>query len=193
MEDMAEPEQQSIAGRSRSKRDLVLERLLASHETWFDVYRDYEFGGRVFPGYAEFHSHGEQYVLVKRAKLWEVDAFEYLFFVTEDELGAEALGELLAFMTTKAIEKVHPDPNHMTSYLSLVVIANAVDDEARRMASKARFRKNFALGIRGWADLRVAVLDLSDDSVTTNSQGRDMKEALQANLVLPAEDGFSQA
>ena len=42
----------------QDRRQLVLERLLASHETWFDVYRDYEFGGRTFPGYAEFHSHG---------------------------------------------------------------------------------------------------------------------------------------
>ena len=90
----------------REERELVLERLLASHETWFDVYRDYEFGGRVFPGYAEFHSHGEQYVLVKRAKLWEVDAFEYLFFALADDLDQAGLDDLVAFM--KDFEAKHP-------------------------------------------------------------------------------------
>ena len=175
----------------KSRRDLVLERLLVSHETWFDVYRDYEFGGRTFPGYAEFHSHGEQYVLVKRAKLWEVDAFEYLFFVTTDELAQSELDDLVSFMKTKAIEKVHPDPNHMTSYLSLVIVANSVADGVKKQVRHTSFRKNFAFGIRGWADLRLAVLDLSDDSVTTNFQGKEMKDALQANLALPGDTSAS--
>lgn len=171
-----EPEQ------GKTERELVLARLLASHETWFDVHRDYAFGGRVFPGYAEFRSHGEQYVLVKRAKLWEVDAFEYLFFESAEHLDAGTLAGLVKFITTKGMEKVHPEPNHMTSYLSLVVVADAIDDEAKKLARKAKFRKNFALGIRGWADLRLAVIDLSDRSVTTNSQGKEMKATLQANL-----------
>lgn len=171
----------------REERELVLERLLASHETWFDVYRDYEFGGRVFPGYAEFHSHGEQYVLVKRAKLWEVDAFEYLFFALADDLDQAGLDDLVAFMKEQSITKVHPDPNHMTSYLSLVIIANTVADDVKKAARKTRFRKNFALGIRGWADLRLAVLDISDGSVTTNPQGREMKATLEANINVPRE------
>ena len=168
----------------QNRRELVLERLLASHETWFDVYRDYEFDGRVFPGYAEFHSHGEQYVLVKRAKLWEVDAFEYLFFTTADTLHEAELEDLVAFMKTHAIQKVKPEPNHMTSYLSLVIIANNADKDVKRLVRKTHFRKNFALGIRGWADLRLALIDLSDDSVTTNPQGEEMRETLKANLVL---------
>lgn len=166
----------------QDRRQQVLERLLASHETWFDVYRDYDFGGRTFPGYAEFHSHGEQYVLVKRAKLWEVDAHEYLFFNMANTLDDAQLEDLVSFVTTTGLEKVNPEPNHMTSYLSLVIVADNVSDEVKKVVRKTRFRKNFALGFRGWADLRLAVLDLSDDSVTTNSQGKEMLATLQANL-----------
>ena len=43
----------------------VVDRLLAAHEAWFDVERDHRFAGRVFSGYAEFHSSASQYVLVK--------------------------------------------------------------------------------------------------------------------------------
>ena len=166
----------------QDRRQLVLERLLASHETWFDVYRDYEFGGRTFPGYAEFHSHGEQYVLVKRAKLWEVDAHEYLFFTQADTLDHAQLEDLVSFVTTTGLEKVNPEPNHMTSYLSLVIVADDVPAEVKKAARKMRFRKNFKLGLRGWADLRLAVLSLADNSVTTNSQGKEMLATLQANL-----------
>ena len=64
-----------LAGRGE-----VIERLLAAHEAWFDVDRDHRFAGRTFPGYAEFHSCASQYVLVKRAKLWEAASHEHLFF-----------------------------------------------------------------------------------------------------------------
>lgn len=65
----------ALAGRGE-----VIERLLAAHEAWFDVERDHDFAGRTFPGYAEFHSSASQYVLVKRAKLWEAASHEHLFF-----------------------------------------------------------------------------------------------------------------
>lgn len=169
-------------GQIKTERELLIDRLLVSHETWFNVYRDYEYGGRTFPGYAEFHEHGEQYVLVKRAKLWEVDAFEYLFFESVECLDEAMLADLVEFMTTQAIQKVHPDPNHMTSYLSLVVVADRVADGVEKLVRKTKFRKNFALGIRGWADLRLAVVDLSSHSVTTNSQGQDLRPTIEANL-----------
>ncbi|MDO4400830.1 MAG: hypothetical protein Q4D27_07780 [Coriobacteriia bacterium] len=177
----------SATAQEQSERDIVLDRLLASHGTWFDVYRDYEFQGRTFPGYAEFHSHGEQYVLVKRAKLWEVDAHEYLFFHAAEHLDCAQLADLVSFMTEQAIQKVDPQPNHMTSYLSLVIVANEVDDEAKRQVKKTKFRRNFALGIRGWADLRLAAIDLSNKSVTTNSQGKEMLATLRANLEPPRD------
>lgn len=171
----------SAATPAEDAKQLVLKRLLAAHETWFDVSRDHVFGGRTFPGYAEFHSSAEQYVLVKRAKLWEVNAHEYLFFVTADRLTAQRLEDEVAFMTTKALDKVQPNPAHMTSYLSLVVIADAVDDDARRAVKKTRFRKNFKLGFQGWADLRLAVVDLSTSSIITNAMGKELRASLEAN------------
>lgn len=174
-------------GQTKTERELVIERLLVSHETWFNVYRDYEYGGRQFAGYAEFHEHGEQYVLVKRAKIWEVDAFEYMFFESAERLDEELLANLVEFMTTKAINKVHPDPNHMTSYLSLVVVTDHMADGMEKVVRKTKFRKNFALGIRGWADLRLAVVDLSTRSVITNSQGKELRSTLEANLA-PARE-----
>lgn len=160
----------------------TLDRLLAAHETWFDVAHSYEFAGRTFPGYAEFHSTAEKYVLVKRAKLWGASVHEYLFFELSDRLTPSSLDGLLSFMTEKAIEKVQVDAEHMTSYLSLVVIADRVDDDARKAIRKARFRKNYRLGFQGWADLRVAAIDLSDASVTTNVMGRELRATLASNI-----------
>lgn len=166
----------------RERAELLLTRLLHAYEAWYDVERDHEFGGITFPGYAEFHSHGEQYVLVKRAKLWEMDSHDYLFILPVARLDVPVLERLVGFMETSALAKVDPKPNHMQSFLSLVVIAGHVDDDAARRLARTHFRKNFRLGIRGWADLRLASVDLARDQVTTNGAGKALAATLEANL-----------
>lgn len=159
----------ALAGRGE-----VIERLLAAHEAWFDVERDHDFAGRTFPGYAEFHSSVSRYVLVKRAKLWEAASHEHLFFWGTPRLTTGELDDLVGCVTGEGLSLVRPAPDHMTTYLSLAIVADAVDDLAWERVRRTRFRKNFALGWRGWADLRLAVADLSRGRVTTNSQGKPL-------------------
>ena len=169
--------------RAKDEKHLMLKRILAAHEQWFDVRRGYEYAGRIFPGYAEFHSYGEKYVLVKSAKLWEVDTHEYLFFVLADALDETQVRDLVSFMEHDGLKKVVPKPNHMSSAISLVIVADSCTQEAAKAVRKTCFRKNFALGIRGWADLRVAVADLSANRVITNAAGKQLKTTLEANLL----------
>ncbi len=175
----------------------VIERLLAAHEAWFDVERDHRFAGRAFPGYAEFHSSASQYVLVKRAKLWEASSHEYLFFWPTARLTEAELNDLLHFMAREALAKVQLAPDHMCSYLSLVVVADGVDEAVPRLVRRARFRKSFSFGLKGWADMRVAVVDLSARRVWANTQGKPLVETLAANAFAEgapsAEDGRGTA
>ena len=182
----------ALATVALDKQD-VLEVLLRSHEAYFDVTRDYAHAGRDFAGYAEFRSHSAQYVLVKRAKLWEADAFEYIFFDMVDQVDGAWVDEAYRFMTTEAISKVVPDQNHMMSFISLVAIADSVTEDARTKVRKARFRKNFKLGFRGWADLRMAVIDLASMDVVTNGMGKEMKPTLHSCLQAAQERAQTQA
>lgn len=174
---------------SQDTTEQCLERLLKAHEVWFNTEKDHEFRGRVFPGYAEFHAEDSQYVLIKRAKLWEASSHEYLFFVTADHLATPWLSDLIAFMKTEALGKVKLNENHMTSYLSLVVIAQSADDDALKLAKSTRFRKNFAWGFKGWADLRVAVVVLDSGCVVTNPMGKPLALTIERNLLKKGKGG----
>lgn len=169
----------------------MLKRLLAAHETWFDVERGRTVAGRVFPGVAEFHEQGEKYVLTKRAKLWEVASNEYVFFDTVGFLEEGAFGEMVAFMKDEALpEMVHPHPDHMFSNLSLVLIADSVAPGIAKAVRSVRFRKNFKWGLWGWSDLKVAVVDLGSGEVgrvMTNAAGKTLKANLEANLAPEAQ------
>jgi len=179
---------QEQAGLAVPPAELMLKKLLAAHEAWFDVQRDYALGGRTFAGFAEFHSQGEQYVLIKRAKLWEVASHEYLFFDVVDALDAAGFACAVDHMKTHALRLVEPKPNHMCSNISLVVIAGSVDEEVERAVRKVRFRKNFKWGLWGWSDLCVAVVDLARGRILTNAAGKPLRATLQANLVPTANE-----
>ena len=126
-------------------------------------------------------------MLVKRAKLWEAASHEHLFFWDTPRLTAAELDDLVGCITGEGLSLVQPAPDHMTTYLSLAIVADAVDDLAWERVRRTRFRKNFSLGWRGWADLRLAVADLSRGRVTTNSQGKPLGKTLQANAFI--DDG----
>ena len=170
--------------KAQDEKQLVLKRILAAHEAFFDVHRDYEFAGRSFPGFAEFHSFDQQYVLVKRAKLWEANSHEYLFFTYAETFDEAQLDKWVRFMKERGLEKVTSEPNHMSSGLALVVIADNCTEGAKRAVRRVRFRKNFALGFRGWADLRVIVADLSTRCVYANAAGKQVASTIEANLRL---------
>lgn len=167
-----------------AKSELVLERLLAAHGAWFDVSRDVSVAGRAFRALAQFHSFGEQYVLVKRVKLWEAEEHEYMLFDVRDRIDAEAARSYVEFMKNEALELVKPEPNHMSSFRTLVVIANSTSDEACTLFRKTSHRKNFMWGIRGWSDVRLALIDLSKPQgsrVVCNGAAKRIRKSLEAN------------
>lgn len=167
-----------------AKSELVLERLLAAHGAWFDVSRDVTVAGRAFRALAQFHSFGEQYVLVKRVKLWEAEEHEYMLFDVRDHIDAEAARSYVEFMKNEALELVKPEPNHMSSFRTLVVIVNSASDEACSLFRKTSHRKNFMWGIRGWSDVRLALIDLSKPQgsrVVCNGAAKRIRKSLEAN------------
>ena len=167
-----------------AKSELVLERLLAAHGAWFDVTRDVTVAGRAFRALAQFHSFGEQYVLVKRVKLWEAEEHEYMLFDVRDHIDAEAARSYVEFMKNEALELVKPEPNHMSSFRTLVIIANSASDEALSLFRKTSHRKNFMWGIRGWSDVRLALIDLSKPQgsrVVCNGAAKRIRKSLEAN------------
>ena len=61
---------------SKDPLSLLLERLIKAHEAYYDIQRDFSMGDFTFDALAQLHSDTSQYVLVKRAKLWEAHTHE---------------------------------------------------------------------------------------------------------------------
>ena len=171
-----------------TQSQVVLKRLLAAHEAWFDVSRDFTLSDRTFPGFAAFHANDSRYVGSKKVKLWEANSHEYILFDIVEHLEKNAFLRDVDFVKTEGLQLVTLGKDHMSTNLSLVIIADSTEEGIDAVVRGVHWRKNYLLGFKGWTDLRCAVVDLSRDPrkrIITNAAGKQLRQALEANAALP--------
>ena len=157
--------------------------VLARYARSFDVYKEREINGRQYTAYAYFSSLGEKYVLVKKAKLWSVKAFEHVFFLTPEVLTTGLLDDLMRevkeYMEPVLVRhgEKYPEEDHMYTYLTFAILCDRTPDaEVLRAVRKFRFDKGYKFSMRGHAEARLVVADISGKNVWTNPAGLELKK-----------------
>lgn len=154
----------------------ALERLLPSYGRYYDVLPE---APAPFAAAAEFHSHGESYMLVKSAKLWEMDSNEFVYFAAEDALTADAAAERIEKAWALSRDRINPDKNHRNSDVTVIFLADTLDDGARSAVRHTVRSVGYHHGLHGWSNLRLGAIELSTGRVTTNRHGRDLEKLLR--------------
>ena len=163
-----------------------LKDLLYRYQVNFDISENYRLGNVTYPAYAYFHSFSEKYVLRKEAQLWAVNAFEHVFFITENELHKATLDSVRKHIT-EVIEpqlvrkgRKYPQKDHMCSYITFVILTDgALSDEVKKEVKKFRFDKGYMFNFRGHSEARLAVVSMKSEEIVTNPNAKDMKKLLQ--------------
>lgn len=154
--------------------DEALEKLLSAYEGYYTIKK--ENVTIPFTAEAEFHCHTENYMLVKAAKIADIDSNEYIYFSIQPQLNSSQLSELSLKAWNAGLEKVKPYNGHRNSDVTLIVIADRFDENLKKTARKLHMSKNYNFGLYGWSNFRLAAIDLSDGNSVSNFQGRDIKK-----------------
>lgn len=153
------------------ERKDILQRVLHSFEQYYDV----KAGEEPFAAEAEFHSHTEQYLLIRAARVADIDSHEYVFFVEEENLTTDRLELLVKAAWDKGISKVHPCPGHRSSDIALIIIADTIEDSALRQISCIKYSKSYRFSLWGWSSLRLMAYEVSSGRISCNRLGRSLK------------------
>ncbi len=154
-------------------RGEMLELLLKSFSGYYTVKR--EGAAAPFVAEAEFHSHTEQYMLVKSAHVADIDSHEYVFFASEGHLTLEALLTLDGRAWEEGLSRVHPDGNHRNSDISLVLLCDSAEKEALKKARRLYRYKSYRWGLQGWSGYRLLVWEAEGGSTVCNRLGKNLK------------------
>ena len=152
----------------------ALETLLRSYTQYYDVVR--EGVEPPFAAEALFHSHDEQYVLVRSARISEADSHEYVFFAVLDQLDADGLKTLDETAWSRGMARVKPHKDHRNSDVTLIVLAEHITPQAMAAVKKLRHYQSYRFGFQGWSNYRVIALETSSGSLTCNRLGQSLKK-----------------
>jgi len=158
-------------------KEALLARLLESYSAYFDItHMDETACGGLCKALAAYHSFMEKYVLIRKARLWAAHAHEYIFLFTLERLDMAAFERIRDYFmeegTRLTMEKV--DSEHMYTYVTPLILADTVEEEARRALKRFRYYKSFKLSVYGWTTVRLAALEVGTGKLTCNYQGREV-------------------
>jgi len=160
----------------------IINLLLEAYESFFDISRDIVKDKFAFAAEAIFHSRSEKYVLVKSAKLWAVETNEYVYFIDNEISTLEEFKKWREKVLELGMKEIKPHSEHMCSYITMIYIANEINDEIRKDIENYRYHKTFMLSLNGWMDFRLAAIDLSNNNIITNKKGGEIRKILQNSI-----------
>ena len=157
----------------------ALETLLTAYSRHYDVMRDVRTEGGFFPAAAFFFLRDEHYLVRRDKKFFAVEQHDYTYFCTAEALDEQALQTQIDLSLQAGRAEVKPHKEHMCSYVTLVVLAETMTPEARKLLKRTRFRKNFRFALHGFMEYRAAVVELSAGRVESSPAGREVRKSLE--------------
>lgn len=159
----------------------ALNKILCSFTRYYNIKKGEEVEAP-FTAEAEFISHNEQYFLIKRAKVADINSNEYVYFYAADEVDYEMLQNLDETAWSRGLSKVVPDSAHRNSDVTLVLVADKLSPEAKAAIPKMKHYKSYMFTLHGWSYYRLIALELSSGDLVYNRQGQSLKK-LVSNIL----------
>ena len=166
--------------------DTYLDRLLVRYAGTFDLYTPYHIGGKTFPAYGYFYSHVEKFVLTRNANMWSSDSYEHILFVAMDEVTASDVSEMKRILLEEVEPKLVlkgeelPPPNHMYSYMSVILISDKrPSKEAVKAVKKLSYDKGYMMNMRGFSQAQMCLVSIEEEKVYHNFAAHGKKKTLK--------------
>lgn len=144
----------------------------------FDIAKDHVIGDVQYDLYAEFHLRNEKYVAVKNAVIYAFENNEYCLIKHFENLNKTDYNDLTKSMIQSVESIVKPSNEHMSSIITGVIVADSIKEDDLEFIAEAirkfKFGKSFALGFKGWADIRLMLVSLDEGLISTNKKGKEV-------------------
>ncbi|MCD7860815.1 MAG: hypothetical protein LUG25_02765 [Oscillospiraceae bacterium] len=170
-------------------RAQMLERLLTSYATWYDVSRC-SASDAPLAATAEYHEVGTAYVLSRKAEMWSAARNEYVYFFSVPELTEALFRQLVEQAGALGEPRIVPHKEHMYSYIVAVILCESVEEGALRALKRYRRRKDFQFSLHGWMEIHATVIELGRGAILSNPDGRRTAKSLK-NVLDPKPKRWS--
>lgn len=155
-----------------------MEALKNRYRRYFNIYeKGHELLIDEFDLMATCNIRGEKYMFAKSIKVYTVEENEHCFVKVYGNIVTDEQIQEFANSIKKVIETiVKPHPDHLKTILTGVVIAEqGCTDYVKRFAASYRYQRSFMLCLKGWCEVRLVLVDLSQNIVIHHPKDEKLK------------------
>lgn len=159
-------------------RQTAVDKLLNSYQTYYNITL-FEEEQKPLTAICEFFEHSEKFVLSRKAELWAADCEEFIYLFETERLTLDIYEKCRDFAKEDGLKRAHIGSGHMYTYITPVFVCDYCDEDAKKALKKCHIYQSFHFSFHGWMDFHVAVLEVSNDHITTNRSGRCVEKVMK--------------
>jgi len=161
------------------KLGAYLKDLEERYKYYYEVDRDKEISGVKVDIFAKSSTEHFRQALTKSIKIDQHYTKEYAIVKSLSELGnKDEVKEFSQFLISSINKLSPPSIDTMSTILNGILISTSgFSEEAISFAKKFKFSKSFLLGIKGWCDIRLILIDLKEEKLYSNKKGKEVLSA----------------
>lgn len=141
----------------------------------YDVYDTFKLCDIKTDLYAHFYARNEKFLATKSATIYAFENNEHTFFKHYETVTVTDIMTLVKALKSAIPDLVDPHSEHMSTRLSGVIVTqNSISDDVLNHIQSFKYQKTFLFGLKGWVDICLIVVNLSDKSVITSKKAKKM-------------------
>lgn len=161
--------------------DEAVSKLLDSYEAYYNI-NTVENAPEYMVARCDFFTQTEGSMLVKNDKSWQYNSEEFIYLCKVTHLTKELAEQIIAYAHEDGYPRMNIGPRHMYSYITPVIVCETADEDAKLALKKCKISKSFRFSFHGWMEVHTAVLEVNNNTITTNRGGKSVGKVLKSVL-----------
>lgn len=159
----------------------ALEKVLKAYSRFYDIETDSKLCSG-FSATANYRVKNDNYILSRKNVISSYEQYEYVYFLTEKNIDAIAMKDWIDKSLSVGMLRISPNKYHMSSKITLIILSNSIEPEAKKLLCKTKHHKCFKLYFHGWMEYKISAVEMDTMSFYSNSAGKDILETFKKTL-----------
>ncbi|HOS69853.1 MAG TPA: hypothetical protein PLG67_13050 [Bacillota bacterium] len=164
------------------KYEEYIKLLISKLEKNFTIERDIVIFDNKIDIFAKFSNISVRTFITQHDIIDQYNNHEHIYIKGYDNVTEEDIVSFGQFLKRISDECISPDKDHMSTYITGVLIGNHIDENAIRAVKKYNYRKAFCFYLKGWCDVRLIYVGLDNNMIITNRDGKKVKKVYESVL-----------
>lgn len=161
------------------KYEGYIELLKSRFERHFSINTDVEVFNNKIDMLAKFSNISGRTFITKNDIIDRYENYEYCYIKKYDNITEEEAATYGQFLKKIVDECIKPGKDHMSTYVTGVIIGDNINDNAKKMVEKYCYSRAYSFYLKGWCDVRLICVGLENNEIITNKVGRKVVKAYQ--------------